>query len=738
MRKLVCSLLMMAMPLVAQAVFPTNSCINTVDVAKVTGNWDSYRWNWNGMEDQWCRLFVNENGTWLDLSSYSVAFKVSKKVSGTSQTTYISLDATSVSVLGSNITFSIPYTNIPADGRYLSEVWLYTGTPVQARVLAQGYVDTHNSLYANDDSTFPWPTNQDILANYVLLTDPNYLAAVTNTGSVAGGAFGLTTASRISTLTYPSTSVTSGTQTAGGAFSLTQTGGQLVLGYPSTVNTATTFTASGNFGASQSGGTLALTYPSTCATSAVATAGGLFNLVLAANGLTLSYPSTALTNLTGDTEIVVGAGVNDMSKVLSIGSAVARDTEVSAASSGVYSASSSYADAAVTALSNSAAILGEENDFTGATQTMLTNKVHRLIGPDSGGAQSGARIEMLGTDNLRIYPAEGRQLVLYSRPPSLIADSGSIYSTWLSPFLWTVQSNLTVLGDATVAGTMYGTATNASALGGRTESTISNASALAWTAADNTLSNWTASTYLPLSGAVPMAGDLNFGWHSLTNLYGFWLAGQYITNVDTTVGTDLTTVSNMVGALNTATNSYLTTNDNRTVTLPNLTGSNSTLFAGSTQAGYSNLLLSGVGLLYLPLAGGVISGGLQVTGTITNTATTSLDCSLFVTNVPAWERVLFGPYSTDRTFTQFDVIQNGASCTVVVASLTNGASIGDAGTTMNSLIATGATNSVDTTWSSATLTAGQRLKVSITDAASDYAAGTNDVHVTLRYTRATL
>jgi type III secretory pathway lipoprotein EscJ len=168
----------------------------------------------------------------------------------------------------------------------------------------------------------------------------------------------------------------------------------------------------------------------------------------------------------------------------------------------------------------------------------------------------------------------------------------------------------------------------------------------------------------------------------------------------------------------------------------------------------SNAAMAGVAAAYVPYTGATAAldmGGKSITnagtasatnlavyGTATITATDTKECSFIVTNMAAWTTVSMGPFAQTLTLTSLDAICRASTATVYVVSLTNGASLGDAGTTMNSLTCSGSTNCADTSWDSATLTAGHRLKIYLDNAASDYLNGTNDVHVSLRYTKPTL
>lgn len=133
--------------LVAWCAFPTNQCNATVDVAKVTGKWDAFRWDWTVSESQSASILLKEGATWLDMTGYFAVFRISMRTSA-GQTNYISLASVDCTVAGSNVTFSVAWATVPGAGRYLGELWMWQGTTTNtARVMAQGYIDAHDSLF---------------------------------------------------------------------------------------------------------------------------------------------------------------------------------------------------------------------------------------------------------------------------------------------------------------------------------------------------------------------------------------------------------------------------------------------------------------------------------------------------------------------------------------------------------------------------------------------------------------
>jgi hypothetical protein len=157
----------------AHAAFPVQSNIATSDVSKIRGNFRSFKpWRWAGYNSQSCTIYVeNGSGSAVTLNGYSVAVKISKRThASTPLVTYISKDPGDVTVTNSNFTFSVPYTNIPPNDTYLAEAWAFEGaTTNQARTLAQWKIEVTDSLYDEDDSTYPWPAQPTNLASYLTI-----------------------------------------------------------------------------------------------------------------------------------------------------------------------------------------------------------------------------------------------------------------------------------------------------------------------------------------------------------------------------------------------------------------------------------------------------------------------------------------------------------------------------------------------------------------------------------------
>ena len=186
--------------LLLAALLPVLSCVGvpahvnmaTSDLQYVDGDFNDFSWKWAGYATQSNRVWVKAAASWVDLDGYKIAFKVSRQTD-TGAVAYI--ETTNITVDASNVTWTTANTNIPPDNSYLAELWAYTGvvTNVSA-TLAQGKIRVFNSLYDDDDSTFPWPTTGD----YIGTNNATYLAAVTNI--VAGTNVSVSRSGRIVTV----------------------------------------------------------------------------------------------------------------------------------------------------------------------------------------------------------------------------------------------------------------------------------------------------------------------------------------------------------------------------------------------------------------------------------------------------------------------------------------------------------------------------------------------------------
>ena len=171
----------------AFAAFPTNENTYAVDSSKVTGNFSSFQLKWVGANTQQATFGFTDGTTAINLDPYNVAIKVSKK-SATGVTAYISdassgLTQTNITISTSNVIWTINRTNIPPNNRYQVEIWTFDGaTTNPTRTLAQGKLTTLDSLYDDNDDSYPWPTTAS-LADYLPLSGGTMTGALILTGA---------------------------------------------------------------------------------------------------------------------------------------------------------------------------------------------------------------------------------------------------------------------------------------------------------------------------------------------------------------------------------------------------------------------------------------------------------------------------------------------------------------------------------------------------------------------------
>ena len=181
----------------ASAQLPIHQNSVTSDVTKIKGNFDSFNWKWLGVNSQSNSFFIKNGSTWVDLDGLNIGYKMSKNTRA-GQVSYVS--STNVTISDSNVYFSVANTNIPADGTYLFEVYAWSGVSTStSATLAQGKIKVNQSLYEDNDGTFPWPDTGANLTSYTLKSDFNGHTGLTSTAH--GGII---------------TSVTAGTGLSGG------------------------------------------------------------------------------------------------------------------------------------------------------------------------------------------------------------------------------------------------------------------------------------------------------------------------------------------------------------------------------------------------------------------------------------------------------------------------------------------------------------------------------------------
>jgi len=166
MNKLYTILVLTALALSSASAQFTHTNSATVDAYEVTGNFDSYSWEWIGADSQSNTFYITFNGTPADLSSATLGWKMSLNTS-TGKLDYLIVPDSDITYSATGtVTFAVANTNIPPDNTYLTELFAYTGATNVTRTLAQGIVDVRQSLYESD-SEYTFPTSVDP-ADYVI------------------------------------------------------------------------------------------------------------------------------------------------------------------------------------------------------------------------------------------------------------------------------------------------------------------------------------------------------------------------------------------------------------------------------------------------------------------------------------------------------------------------------------------------------------------------------------------
>lgn len=170
----------------AFAQLPSHANSVTVDVSRIDGKFDSFRWDWVGMNDQTCRITFASSKTngypagYIDLTGYYPNFRLSQ-----GGTVYVDLQYSRISVQTSNIVFGVSRTNIPPKDSYQAEVWVYDSLATNHAVtLAQGTIKVSKSLYS-DTNNFPFPTNNADLTSYA--TIPLFQSHTNSNGTTVHG-----------------------------------------------------------------------------------------------------------------------------------------------------------------------------------------------------------------------------------------------------------------------------------------------------------------------------------------------------------------------------------------------------------------------------------------------------------------------------------------------------------------------------------------------------------------------
>ena len=118
--------------------------VSTVNVAKVTGNFDSFSWSWLENNSQTCTVYVVNGTNAVDLSTYGLSFKLARE-GDESREIYIL--TTNITATSTYITFAVDRTNVPSGGSYRAELFGWQGSTNLTRSLFQGMVNVMKSLF---------------------------------------------------------------------------------------------------------------------------------------------------------------------------------------------------------------------------------------------------------------------------------------------------------------------------------------------------------------------------------------------------------------------------------------------------------------------------------------------------------------------------------------------------------------------------------------------------------------
>lgn len=148
-------LLFMLIPIMATGQLVQFNSITT-EVTDVTGNYDSFQYDWSGTTSQSNQIVMLENDVGMDLAGLNLRFRMSM-VLGTGNVVYVNV--TNINLNASNdVRFAIANTNIPPNNTYWAELWAFSGANTnQSKSLSQGMITIFNSLYRDDGSDFPFP-----------------------------------------------------------------------------------------------------------------------------------------------------------------------------------------------------------------------------------------------------------------------------------------------------------------------------------------------------------------------------------------------------------------------------------------------------------------------------------------------------------------------------------------------------------------------------------------------------
>ena len=169
------------------AAFPEHSNISTVNIDKITGNWDSFNWKWAGYNSQTNSMVIQNNSGGVNLTGFIANGKLSR-YSETGLVTYFA--ATNMTISNSNIMWTMSYTNIPPNGTYLCEGFVYEGATTNlTRTIWQGKVTVFDSIYGDNDSNYPFTYGTNLIEYLKIVTaQATYVSNIIYGGQSGTGA----------------------------------------------------------------------------------------------------------------------------------------------------------------------------------------------------------------------------------------------------------------------------------------------------------------------------------------------------------------------------------------------------------------------------------------------------------------------------------------------------------------------------------------------------------------------
>ena len=138
-----------------------NTSTKTLNLTTMSDEWNDFRFKWNGYDSQSVIFTVVTNSgatQYYTMTGLTATFRADKQVSGGTNITYISNGASDCTISGSNVSFTVAYTNVPPNGTYKAELILIDSGNGQYRTLGRGTILVRESLYANDGSDFTFPS----------------------------------------------------------------------------------------------------------------------------------------------------------------------------------------------------------------------------------------------------------------------------------------------------------------------------------------------------------------------------------------------------------------------------------------------------------------------------------------------------------------------------------------------------------------------------------------------------